>query len=181
MLLSCLEDSSSAQQITRSFYRQSVINSQVNNIFWMLNEPCLCGSGIWEPPLRLVYPNNNIPGQLSNVLQDTWTSRNLKFSEDYEQQYSVYLQAKRNPDLHFSGLHDKSSSLLKSDCCTLFAQVSAMFIVVAEQIAQWFVGPLWLYCRGCQTLTFFPADTSLSSQRREKQQITVAPRSLRLK
>lgn len=43
-----------------------------------------------------------------------------------------------------------------------------MFIVVAEQIAQWFVGPLWLYCRGCQMLTFFTADTSLSSQQREK-------------
>lgn len=91
----------------------------------------------------------------------------------------------KKPGPSFSGLHDKSSSLLESDCCTLFAQVSAMFIVVAEQIAQRFVGPLWLYCRGCQMLTIFTADTSLSSQQRgEKTAATdnrVAQSSLRLK
>lgn len=47
-----------------------------------------------------VYPNN-IPGQLSNVLQDTCTSHNLKFIEDCERWYAAYLRAKKNLDLHF--------------------------------------------------------------------------------
>lgn len=142
--------------------------------FWLGAHLYLCVSGRWKPPPRLwgwdtyAYPNNN-PGHLSDVPKTPalFLTSNLSRATSGSTLVCCSLARKHKPGPSFSGLHDKSSRLLDSDCCTLFAQVSAMFIVAAEQIAQWFVGPLWLYCRACQMLTFFAADTSLSSRQRE--------------
>lgn len=142
--------------------------------FWLRARLYLCVSGRWKLPPRLwegtlMFTQTTTLGSsaMSSKTQALFVTSNLSRTTSSSTLVCCLLACKEKPGPSFSGLRDKSSSLLESDCCALFAQVSAMFIVVAEQIAQWFVGPLWLPCRGCQMLKFFAADTSLSSRQRE--------------